>query len=172
MAKRDPNDKRNFVIVGSGIAGLVAAETLRQSGYTGKITMINGEKALPYDRTLMTKQLTEVTAQGLTLRDKQWFQDAEIDMVHDKVYSIHPDIKKLAMEHGEAISYDKLLIATGGSVRKTTLPGADAHNVFYLRTSEDQAAIKARAEEIKDGVAVIGAGFIGTETASALVLKY
>jgi NAD(P)H-nitrite reductase large subunit len=149
MVKRDPKDTRNFVIIGSGIAGLNAAETLRYSGYTGKITMINGEKMLPYDRTMLTKQLAVADAEKLQLRDKEWFKEADIDMVHDRVYSIHTDIKKLAMERGEAIAYDKLLIATGGSAKKSTIPGADARNVFYLRSAADQAKIKARANEVK-----------------------
>jgi len=57
MSKKDPNNNTNYVIVGGGAAGLQCAETLRQSGYTGKITMINAEKLLPYDRTLLTKAL-------------------------------------------------------------------------------------------------------------------
>lgn len=55
--KRDPADTRNFVIIGAGAAGLTCAETLRSSGYSGKITLINGEKTLPYDRTFLTKAL-------------------------------------------------------------------------------------------------------------------
>lgn len=119
MAKRDPKDNRNFVIIGGGIAGLNAAETLRFSGYTGKITMINAEKLLPYDRTMLTKQLATGKAEDLVLRDKEWFKEADIEVLHDKVYSIHTDKKKLALERGQALDYDKLLIATGGSVRKS-----------------------------------------------------
>jgi NADPH-dependent 2,4-dienoyl-CoA reductase/sulfur reductase-like enzyme len=57
MTKRDMSDKRNFVIIGGGAAGLNCAETLRYSGYTGKITLVSNEKLLPYDRTLLTKTL-------------------------------------------------------------------------------------------------------------------
>lgn len=57
MVKPDPSDKRNFVIIGGGPSGLSAAETLRQAGYTGKITIISAEKNLPYDRTILSKAL-------------------------------------------------------------------------------------------------------------------
>lgn len=57
MVKPDPSDKRNFVIIGGGPSGLSAAETLRQVGYTGKITIISAEKNLPYDRTILSKAL-------------------------------------------------------------------------------------------------------------------
>lgn len=70
MTKRDPKDERNFVIVGGGAAGLNCAETLRQSGYTGKITLVCGEKTLPYDRTLLTKALPTGNAEKFALRDE------------------------------------------------------------------------------------------------------
>jgi hypothetical protein len=72
MVKRDPNDKRNFVIIGGGAAGLNAAETLRQSGYTGQITLVAGEKKLPYDRTLLTKALAVGDASKFSLRDEKF----------------------------------------------------------------------------------------------------
>ena len=99
-------------------------------------------------------------------------KDADIDVIFDKVYSIHTDKKMLALEKGKPMSYDKLLIATGGQVRKSKLPGADAHHVYYLRTAADMKKIQERAAQVKEGIAIIGAGFISTEAASALALKY
>lgn len=57
MVKPDPADKRNYVIIGGGPSGLSAAETLRQSGYTGRITILSKEADLPYDRTILSKML-------------------------------------------------------------------------------------------------------------------
>ena len=100
MAKRDPKDTRNFVIIGAGAAGLNCAETLRYSGYTGKITMINGEKTLPLERTLLTKTLPFGDYKNYILRNEDFFKTAEIDVVSDKVYSIHSDTKQVTFERG------------------------------------------------------------------------
>ena len=68
MAKRDPNNKTKFVIIGGGPAGLICAETLRQSDFTGQITVISAEQLLPYDRTLLSKTLPTGDATKLLLR--------------------------------------------------------------------------------------------------------
>jgi NAD(P)H-nitrite reductase large subunit len=81
MTKRDMKDKRNFVIIGGGPAGLNCAETLRYSGYSGKITLVSNEKLLPYDRTLLSKTLPFGDASKFQLRDADWLKDADIDVV-------------------------------------------------------------------------------------------
>lgn len=70
LAKRDPNDKRRYVIIGGGPAALMCAETLRQSNYTGEILMISADNIVPYDRTLLTKLLPITDATKLKLRDE------------------------------------------------------------------------------------------------------
>ena len=95
LAKRDPNDKRNYVIIGGGAAGLNCAETLRQSGFTGKITLVSAEKKLPYDRTLLTKTLPFGDATKFVLRDQAFLDEADIDIINDSVYAIHTDKKKV-----------------------------------------------------------------------------
>ena len=172
MAKHDPNNKRHFVIVGGGAAGITCAETLRYSGFTGKITIIHGEKTLPYDRTMLTKTLPFAKEDQFVLRDEQFLKDADIEILRDKVYSIHTDKKKVTLQRGQPLDYDKLLIATGGSPKKPSIPGVDANHVYTLRTNQDQQKIKERAAEVKEGVAVIGSSFIGIECASALATKY
>jgi len=111
LAKRDPEDKRNYVIVGGGPAGLMCAETLRLSGYTGKITILNDKKALPYDKTLLSKDLD---AEALPLRSKEFLRDANIDLVKNGLYAIHPEKKSLVLLRGRPMDYDKLVIACGG----------------------------------------------------------
>jgi len=100
MTKRDPNDKRNFVIIGGGAAGLTCAETLRQSGYTGKVTLLAGEKVVPYDRTLLTKTLPTGDASKFALRGEDFLKGADIDIINDQCYSIHTDKKKVTLARG------------------------------------------------------------------------
>ena len=137
MAKRDPNDLRNFVIIGGGAAGLNCAENLRKAGYTGKITMISPETILPYDRTLLSKALPVGDASKFTIRCKGFMKRTDIDIVKDSVYSIHPDKKKIALARGQPMDYDKILIATGGTANKPPIPGLDAKNVHVLRSNVD-----------------------------------
>lgn len=107
-----------YCLLIGGAAGLNCCETLRQSGYTGKITMISPESILPYDRTLLTKTLPFGDAKKFVLRDEAFLKNADIDIVKDSVYSIHTDKKKVTLNSGEPIDYDKLLIATGGQPNK------------------------------------------------------
>lgn len=79
MTKRDPNNKTHFVILGGGPAGLNCAETLRQSGFSGQITVISKENLLPYDRTLLTKALVTGDATRFVLRNKDYLGGADIE---------------------------------------------------------------------------------------------
>ena len=72
LAKRDPNDKRRYVIIGGGPAGLFCAETLRQSNYTGEVLVISAEDIVPYDRTLLTKALPQADGTKLKLRSDEF----------------------------------------------------------------------------------------------------
>jgi NAD(P)H-nitrite reductase large subunit len=99
-------------------------------------------------------------------------KNADIDVVYDSVYAIHTDKKKVTFDRGQPMDYDKLMIATGGSARKPPIPGIDSQYVYFLRSAQDQEKIKERAKEVKQGIAIIGSGFIGSEAASALKMQY
>jgi len=167
-------DKRNFVIIGGGPAGLSCAETLRYSGYAGKITLVSNEKLLPYDRTLLSKTLPFGDSSKSQLRDSDWLQDAEIDVVQDSIYSIHTATKQVTFARGQPMSYDKICIATGSYAKKTqtSIPGSDAKHVYTLRNHKDQESIKKQISEVTQGIAIIGSSFIGSESASALKMQY
>ena len=172
MAKRDPNDNRNFVIIGGGGAGLKCAENLRKAGYTGIITMVSPETILPYDRTLLSKALPVGDSSKFTLRCKGFMKRADIDIKEDKVYAIHTGVKKVTFQKGSPMDNDKILIATGGEPRKPDVKGVNAKNVFVLRSNTDQTKSKEAAAASKKGVAVIGTGFIGSECAASLKGHY
>ena len=142
MAKRDPENRQRYVIVGGGIAGMNCAETLRQSGFTGEIVMISDEKVAPYDRTLLSKVLATGDASKLSLRNTDFFEEAGITLkLGQRVQSIdkvHHLVRFGSdVSADESLHYDKLLLATGSRVRKLNYPGINLPGVYYLRTDQD-----------------------------------
>jgi NADPH-dependent 2,4-dienoyl-CoA reductase/sulfur reductase-like enzyme len=157
-----------IVVVGASLAGLRAAETMREKGFTGSLTMIGDEPYEPYDRPPLSKQvlLGRATADRTALPRRweiaaQWrlgVPAAGLDMAG----------RRVRLADGEEITYDRLLIATG--VRARPWPNAEEgalDGVFVLRTRDDAAGLEARLAAGPRRVLVIGAGFTGSEIASA-----
>lgn len=168
MVKRNPKDTRRFVIVGGGPASLSAAETLRQSGYEGEIIIITKDQELPYDRTMLSKNIYNNDINKIQLRNQAFFDEYGITVVKGApVKNINANNNTVEIEGKESIKYDKLLIATGGRPRVPALKGVDLKNVFTLRNYNDLNNIKDTTRNAKN-VVIIGASFIGIECASAI----
>jgi nitrite reductase/ring-hydroxylating ferredoxin subunit/thioredoxin reductase len=167
---RDPSNKTKFVIVGGGVSGAAAAESLRQSGFTGEILMISGEEFLPYDRTALTKAMLTVQAPGVAYRKQEYYDQLGVTFKGSTlVTDVNAAKKTLKTKAGEEISYDKLLIATGVSPIRTKVPGHDLQGIYSIRELSDVYKLRETAKTAKN-VVVIGGGLIGTETASNLKL--
>ncbi|WGV24121.1 FAD-dependent oxidoreductase [Halotia branconii] len=171
MAQFDPNiDGRTFVILGAGTAGTHAAETLRTAGYQGRIVMITKEDKLPYDRTKLSKAYLagKASPEEMPLRSPEFYDEHHIEvLLNQQVKQVDTTAKKLTFSNGDSLSYDALLVATGGKPRQLDVPGADLRNIFTLRSFEDANHILTAAES-KGRAVVIGSSFIGMETAAAL----
>mmetsp|Transcript_34973 Transcript_34973/g.31521 ORF Transcript_34973/g.31521 Transcript_34973/m.31521 type:complete len:472 (+) Transcript_34973:471-1886(+) len=166
MVKRDSSDSRRFVIVGGGAAALSAAETLRQSGYGGEIVLLTNEDALPYDRTILSKNIFGASINGLLSRSQSFLDEYEIKVQTGvNVNKVDPSSNTVCMEGKTPLKYDKLLIATGGSPRIPPIQGAQSNNVFVLRNYQQMEKIKAATQNAKN-VVLIGASFISMECAS------
>lgn len=101
LTKRDPSNTKNYVIVGGGPAGLNCAETLRQSGFSGKVTVISKEDIVPYDRTLLSKALPMIDARKKPLRPAEFLNEADIDYVlNSTVAGINRTAKKVTLSSG------------------------------------------------------------------------
>ncbi|MFE1171380.1 NAD(P)/FAD-dependent oxidoreductase [Streptomyces sp. NPDC058773] len=163
----EPRDGR-IVVVGASLAGLRAAETLRESGFTGSLTLIGEEPQPPYDRPPLSKQvlLGKVPAcdTGLPQRrdvDAQW-------RLGVRATGLDPIGKRVLLADGAEVPFDRLLIATGTRARPWPHPGEAAlDGVFTLRTSDDARRLAERLDAGPRRVLVVGAGFTGSEIASA-----
>jgi 3-phenylpropionate/trans-cinnamate dioxygenase ferredoxin reductase component len=158
-----------YVIVGASLAGAKAAETLRAEGFAGPVVLIGAESELPYERPPLSKDYL----QGKSPRDKiyvhpeQWYADHQIQLrLGVAATEIDPAAHRVTLADGSWQQYAKLLLTTGSAPRRLPVPGADLNGVVYLRTVSDSDRIKA-ALETASRVAVIGAGWIGLETAAA-----
>lgn len=161
---------RSVVIIGGGAAGNAAAEMLRRDGYDGSITMLSADDALPYDRPNLSKDFLAGTAPAdwIPLRSAEFYEKKRIDVrLGARVASIDTTARAVTLKDGGRLAFDALLLATGASPVRLDIPGADLTKLHYLRTFDDSVALVGKAKDAKR-VAVIGASFIGLETAAAL----
>jgi 3-phenylpropionate/trans-cinnamate dioxygenase ferredoxin reductase subunit len=151
-----------IVIVGAGHAGCQLAFALRDSGYQGAISLVNGEDALPYHRPPLSKGfLATGSRDQILLRAAHAFASREVCMVTDVAVEIRRERQELRMRSGAVLPYDRLVLATG-TVHRRLDPSGDETGIHYLKSLADAEALRvglARARRI----AVVGAGFIGLE---------
>jgi 3-phenylpropionate/trans-cinnamate dioxygenase ferredoxin reductase component len=163
------NTKPSFVIVGGGMAGAIAAQTLREEGFDGKITLLGQEPNAPYERPPLSKDYLQGKAarDSIFVHPEPWYAEHAVELSLDSaVTSLEPASRTVTTAAGERLSYDKLLLATGSKPRRLDVPGADLDGVYYLRNVEDSERIKIEFARAKR-VVIIGAGWIGLETAAA-----
>lgn len=171
MTAADPSDERTFVVLGGGAAGAYAAEGMRQAGYKGRIVMITAEDELPYDRPNCSKAYLsgEAPEEWMPLRPESFYKEHNIEVLTDhQVTRVDAPNKTIEFEKQPAMSYDKIVLCTGGIPRRLKLPGMDLKNVHTLRSLADSRQIRAEAEKAKKAV-IIGASFIGMESAASLL---
>ena len=169
-AKKTGSASEEVVIVGGGGAGFAAAEMLRRRGFAGRITMLSNDQAAPVDRPNLSKDYLAGSApeDWVPLRSNDWYTENQIDLkLKTDVTSLDAKNKELSVAGGSKIKFDKLLLATGAEPVKLDIPGADQSHVHTLRSLADCRAIIEQAKTAKRAV-VIGASFIGLETAAAL----
>jgi len=158
-----------IVVAGTGMAGGVAAKTLREEGYDGRIVLIGPEPGFPFGRPPLSKTYLrgEEDLSGWLVRPGAWYEQNDVELVRNAVMGIDPAGRRVHLDTGEDVPYAKLLIATGGRNRRLQVPGADLPGVHQLRTVADCDAIKAAAAHGGRAV-IVGMGFIGSEIAASL----
>jgi len=158
-----------MVIVGAGAAGAVAAQTLREAGFAGRVVMIGREDRLPYDRTVLSKYALSGQEGGekSPLQEAEFYRAHGIERLAREVGAIDATERTVTFADGTRLGYTAALVATGGVPRAPECPGAGLDGVFVLRTAADAEAIVEAAGGARRAV-VIGAGFIAIEAAGSL----
>jgi 3-phenylpropionate/trans-cinnamate dioxygenase ferredoxin reductase subunit len=159
-----------FVIVGGGLAGAKAAETLRAEGYDGPVVLVAGEAEVPYERPPLSKGylLGKADRESPRVHPADWYADHDVELRTGlRATHLDPGAHRLTLEDGDELGYAKLLLATGSSPRRLPVPGADLDGVRYLRTLADADTLLADLSGGGRRVVIVGAGWIGLEVAAA-----
>jgi 3-phenylpropionate/trans-cinnamate dioxygenase ferredoxin reductase subunit len=159
-----------LVIVGGGLAGGNAAVALREEGFDGRVVIIGREPGVPFGRPPLSKTYmrSEEELEGWYVKPAAWYSEHQVERRSGPdVVSVDPTARTVALDSGEEVSYEKLLIATGGRNRQLDVPGSDLEGIHQLRTVAECDAIKREAVSGRH-VVVVGMGFIGCEVAASL----
>ncbi|MDH4264187.1 MAG: FAD-dependent oxidoreductase [Deltaproteobacteria bacterium] len=159
----------HHVIIGSGPAGIFAAEAIRDRDPESSITMLTAESSPAHSPVMLTYWMGgEVGRGALFFRDPSWGERRKIDVrLNTKVKSLHSTSQELKLEDGRVISYDRLLIATGAIPIALSFPRMGSKGVTALRTLADAEAV-LESKSIIGKVVIIGGGFIGLKLACHL----
>lgn len=163
----------HLLVIGAGQAAAAAIRAARGAGFAGPITLVGEELHLPYERPPLSKDFLTGKADFAACQRLPSQDAARLNVTHrpsTRAIGVDAQTKTVTLADGSTLSYDHLLIATGGRARRLAIPGADLPGVHYLRTLEDAQAIAAGMKGATR-VAVVGGGFIGMELASTAVEK-
>ena len=160
------------IIVGAGHGGFQVAASLRQSGFGGRVCLVNDEAHLPYQRPPLSKAYIKGSAgpESLVFRPEKFYHDQKIELIAGHAVSIDRQARKVQLASGGALDYGHLVLATGARNRLLDLPNANLPDVKYLRILDESEALRKIIQSRKRAV-IIGAGFIGLEFAATARIK-
>ncbi|MEA2248964.1 MAG: 3-phenylpropionate/trans-cinnamate dioxygenase ferredoxin reductase component [Solirubrobacteraceae bacterium] len=165
---------RTFVVVGAGMAGGKAVETLRAEGFDGRVVLIGSETERPYERPPLSKDYLrgEAGRGAIWLQeDEAWYTTNDVELrTSTTVVAIEAGERAIVLHGGERLRYDALLLATGAEPRRLSLPGGDLDGVHVLRTVADSDALRG-VLAAGGRLVVIGGGWIGCEVAASARMR-
>ena len=162
-------DRQMFAIVGASLAGAKAAQTLREEGFDGRVVLIGAEPERPYERPPLSKEYLRGDAErnAVFVHGTSFYADNEIELrLGESVIDVDADHRELAIDSGERLTFDRLLLATGAEPRRLSIPGSELQGIHYLRTLADSDALRERVDA-GGKLVVVGAGWIGAEVAAS-----
>ena len=157
----------SYVIIGDGIAGSSAAETLREEAPESDITVVTDEGEALYNRILIKEFAKgKLPEAPVSIHEEDWYAERDIDLeLNTHVTDVDPDAHEVYTHDSGTIEYDKLLIASGGTPTKLPVKNADGEGIHHFWTFQDARAINEHASQADTGV-VIGAGLLGIDLAA------
>lgn len=159
---------RTLAIVGASLAGAKAAEAARGAGHDGRIVLIGDEAMAPYERPPLSKEILrgEKDTDAARVHPEGFYADHSIELVNDSAVALDPVTRTIDLAGGDSIAFDTAVLATGANPRRLDVAGARLAGVHYLRTIDDAVRLRD-AIRSATRVAVIGAGWIGSEVAAS-----
>jgi len=168
------SNEYEYLVIGGGVAGTTAVETIRQKKPAATIAIVNDEPYALYSRVMLSKPnffLDKIPFDQVWLKKAEWYKEHDISFLGGKkAIGINAIDKTVSLDDGLKCSYEKLLVATGVCPRKLEVAGADKNGVYCLRTLDDCKAIMKAAKSVKRAV-TIGGGFISFEMAELLKMS-
>jgi 3-phenylpropionate/trans-cinnamate dioxygenase ferredoxin reductase subunit len=157
----------SHVIIGDGIAGSSAAETIREADPDADVTVITEEGEALYNRILIKEfAKSKLPEAPISIHDPSWYEDRDIELeLNTHVTGVDTEAREVHAHTGETYEYDKLLVATGGTPTQLPVENSDADGIHHFWTFEDARGIKEHAERAETGV-VVGAGLLGIDLAA------
>jgi 3-phenylpropionate/trans-cinnamate dioxygenase ferredoxin reductase subunit len=164
-------DAYKYVIIGGGQAGGSAAEAIREVDPGGSLVLVTQEPHRPYERPPLSKGYLQGAEglDGVYLKDEAYYQERRIELrTGTRALALDRATSTLSLDSGQSLSYERLLLATGGRAWRLPLPGNELDKVFTLRTIEDSQRIHDAGGEGRRAL-ILGGSFIGSEVAMSLV---
>jgi len=163
------SNQQTFVIVGASLAGAKAAETLRNEGFGGRVVLVGAENDRPYERPPLSKDYLrgEADRDTIYVHEAGFYAEQDIELrLGRTAVELDTSAQEVALDDGERLRYDRLLLATGAEPRRLSSPGSDLSGIHYLRSVDDADSLRERLDQGGSAV-VIGAGWIGAEVAAS-----
>jgi 3-phenylpropionate/trans-cinnamate dioxygenase ferredoxin reductase subunit len=159
-----------MVVIGGGLAGAKAVETLRSEGFAGPVVLVAAETERPYERPPLSKEYLNGAKERdvIYVHDVGWYDGHDVELLTGvRATRLNPAAHTVDLDTGRALGYRAVLLATGSEARRLPVPGADLEGVLTLRTAEDSDRLRESLRAGGHRVVIIGAGWIGLEVAAA-----
>ena len=157
----------SHVIIGDGIAGASAAETIREADPDASVTVLTDEGEALYNRILIKEFAKgKLPEAPISIHEPEWYDERDIDLqLNTHVTNIDPDAHEIQTHEGDTYEYDKLLVATGGTPAQVPVENSDADGIHHFWTFQDARGIREHADEADQGI-IVGAGLLGIDLAA------